>query len=364
MLSAAAADPAKRDVLKALAAQHCHVTTAVPERARLSAHLEPVTHTAAEDGGVRIAPVPVRGGGSEGDGGRWDMKTIRRLLTDVRPDWVHVEAEPTSRLAALTTSLSEGLGIPCSAVTWRSLPDKLSRRERSYRARTLGHVRGLMAGTGLAAALIRDERPGLPVRVIPEPARGIPAAPPHRPAERFTIGFVGRLVPERGLDLLFHASVQVPAGWTLTVLGTGPTQEALERLAERLGIASRITWRGGLPLSARRAIWPDIDCLVVPSRPSGDWVETRTPALLEAMSHGVAVVGSDAGAVPEVIGPAGIIFPVNDTAALASALERLADSSCRHALAGAARERVIERFAPPALARETARFWTHLLERR
>jgi glycosyltransferase involved in cell wall biosynthesis len=61
------------------------------------------------------------------------------------------------------------------------------------------------------------------------------------------IGFLGRLDEEKGLDVLLRACVRLYGPWTLTVAGTGPEQETLEALAERLGIASRVTWLGGIP---------------------------------------------------------------------------------------------------------------------
>ena len=164
--------------------------------------------------------------------------------------------------------------------------------------------------------------------------------------------------------LLFLACVTLPCSWSIRVMGTGPDQESLEHLAERLGIASRVTWHGGLPRSARQAIWPEVDCIAVPSRRTTDWVEARTPMLLEAMSHGVAVVGADTGSLPEVIADAGIVVPERDVDALNEALERFSAPRLRHEFGRAARQRVIQHYSPTAIAKQTAEGWTRFLEER
>jgi glycosyltransferase involved in cell wall biosynthesis len=207
------------------------------------------------------------------------------------------------------------------------------------------------------------EYPDLPTAVIPDAARDIPSSIAPRPDDRFSIAFAGRLIPGRRLDLLFLAAVKLPCSWSIRVIGTGPEQESLEHLAERLGIASRVTWHGGLPRSARQAIWPEVDCIAVPSRRTTDWVEAKTPMLLEAMSHGVAVVGADNGSLPEVIADAGIVVAEGDVDSLTQALERLSDPRLRHDFGRAARQRAIQHFSPTAIARHMAQEWTRFLGR-
>jgi glycosyltransferase involved in cell wall biosynthesis len=366
VVSRAAADPTNRAVLKALAGLNWRVTAAVPHRWQAPGRQEPLLTATGEDGGVRIVPITVkasrgRSGAVGGGGGRWDSRLLRRLFKDVRPDLVHVDAEPTTRVAAAVTGMCRGLNIPSVLVTWESLPRSHTLRERANRTRSLSRLSGLIAGTRLAADLIRTEYPNLPTAVIPDAAPDIPSSITPRPDERFAIAFAGRLIPERGLDLLFLACVKLPCSWSIRVIGTGPEQESLEHLAERLGIASRVTWHGGLPRSARQAIWPEVDCIVVPSRRTTDWVESKTSMLLEAMSHGIAAVGADTGSLPEVIADAGIVVPEGDVDSLTQALERLSAPRLRHDFGRAARQRVIQHFSPTALAKDMAKGWTRFL---
>lgn len=82
-------------------------------------------------------------------------------------------------------------------------------------------------------------------------------------------------------------------------------------------------------------VYAAMEVLVLPSRQEGFEKEQFGRVLAEAMACGVAVVGSDCGAIPEVIGEAGLVYAQGDVAALAACLERLADPTRRAEMAGA-----------------------------
>jgi glycosyltransferase involved in cell wall biosynthesis len=172
------------------------------------------------------------------------------------------------------------------------------------------------------------------------------------------IGFVGRLVPERGLDLLFRACVGLTGRWTLTVIGTGPSQEELEALAERLGVSARVSWLGPLPREAVDQVWPRLDCVVFPARTTPRWVASAARGALHAMANGVAVVASDSGALPEIVGDTGKIVPEENVPALAAALQELyADRAECERLGAAGRRRIMDEFSDSAIAGKTLAFW-------
>src|SRR5438445_610813 len=82
----------------------------------------------------------------------------------------------------------------------------------------------------------------------------------------------------------------------------------------------------------------------------------------EAMAHEVAVIGTGAGATPEVIGDAGAIVPPGDPAALAGALRRLTATETRRPLAQAGRARVMQLFSDDAVAERTVAFWKEVVK--
>lgn len=355
-------DPATRGKLRALASLGVSLTVAVPARWSPTARGPLLEAAWGNDGGLRIVPIPVTAERGEAVG--WKSGDLHRLFADFRPEIIQVEAEAWTPVAAVTTARAARLGIPTTLFAWESVVRRSTFLERWRRTRTLGRVKGLIGGNKLAAQLLAREHPGIPVAVIPQFGLTPPLETRRPDHTELAIGFVGRLIPEKGLDSLFRACVKLLGRWRLTVVGSGPAQESLEQLAERLGIASRVTWRGPVPSAELRQLWPELDCLVVPSRTTPQWVETFNPALVEAMGHGVTVVGTDSGALPEMIDTAGLVVPEDDVGALTAALQHLADAPRdRTRLGREARLRVIAEYVDGAVARRTLEFWERVLGR-
>lgn len=363
IVSHAYANPASRGKLQALVGQGVAVAVAVPARWIPPGASDPLITPFAEDGGVRIVPIATSGREEAGAPSSWRVGALRRLLTDFRPDIVQVEEEPTTRVAAVVTRLARQLKIPAVAYTADSLPRSYPLLPRLRRQRTLARAAAVIGGNAVATGLVRAEYPALAWTSIPQLGLPVPRAPAVEAHPALAIGFIGRLVPEKGLDVLLKACVRLYGAWTLTVAGTGPAQEELEVLAERLGIASRITWLGGIPHRDLASLWPRLDCLVVPSRTTARWVETYPVQVLEAMGHGVTVVVSDSGALAETVGKAGLVFGDGHPDGLTDALTRLlGDQVLRERLAADGRRRVIAEYVDDAIARKTIAFWRLVLE--
>jgi glycosyltransferase involved in cell wall biosynthesis len=161
---------------------------------------------------------------------------------------------------------------------------------------------------------------------------------------------VARLWPEKAHDVLLDAFAQMGeeyCSWRLVIAGDGPLRSELQARAERLGVANRIDWLGAV--EDLRSIYEATEIFVLPSRSEG-----MPNALLEAMSCSRAVVTSDASPGPlELVehDVTGVVVPVDDSVALASALRRLAsDDVLRYRLGEAARMRVSDHQLPRALA--------------
>ncbi|MCZ7651574.1 MAG: glycosyltransferase family 4 protein [Thermoanaerobaculia bacterium] len=133
--------------------------------------------------------------------------------------------------------------------------------------------------------------------------------------------FVGRLVSDKGVDLLLdslallHKEGLAP---TLTIVGSGPEEEQLKEQAERLGLTEQLCWRGPLADEALVAEMNAHAVLVVPSR----YREPFGIVALEGIACGCVLVGSEGGGLAEAIGPCGLTFPNGDAAALAAAIRR------------------------------------------
>lgn len=133
--------------------------------------------------------------------------------------------------------------------------------------------------------------------------------------------FVGRLVSDKGVDLLLRAFSALPGdrGYTLTIAGTGPEEARLRSIAESLGVRERVDFTGPVCGEALARLFNVHRIAVVPST----WEEPFGIVALEAAACGCVVLGSDAGGLPEAIGPAGCLFRRGDEEDLKNHLLKL-----------------------------------------
>lgn len=171
-------------------------------------------------------------------------------------------------------------------------------------------------------------------RVIWNP---IPPGPPaarrrRQPGKPVRFGYLGRIEPAKGFDILLEACRRLPEeGWRLAVAGRAV--DGLDRyraLAEGLPVTF-------LGYTERDAFLDGLDCLVVPPI----WPEPFGRTVAEAYGRGVPVIGTATGGIGEQIGPGPWLVPPGDAPALASAMTRIVAEPARLAegLARAARIR-------------------------
>ena len=151
---------------------------------------------------------------------------------------------------------------------------------------------------------------------------------------RQAIVFLGRLVSDKGLDLLLrsYAALQRP-DWPLTVIGSGPEHQALQALACTLGLASCVRFVGPLQGEALVLELNAHELMVVPSL----WREPFGVVVLEGQACGCVVLASDGGGLPDAVGSAGLLFRRGDQADLMANLRLLIeDGELRARLRGEA----------------------------
>jgi glycosyltransferase involved in cell wall biosynthesis len=135
---------------------------------------------------------------------------------------------------------------------------------------------------------------------------------------------VGGVVPRKGYDVLVAALAKIPdLSWRLTIAGdrerSRETAERLDAEIARLGLAGRVTFVGAVATPRLMQLYAAADLFVLPSRFEGYGM-----AYAEAIAHGVPVVGTRAGAVPDTVSAgAGVLVPPDDVDALAAVLRRL-----------------------------------------
>jgi glycosyltransferase involved in cell wall biosynthesis len=125
----------------------------------------------------------------------------------------------------------------------------------------------------------------------------IRSEPSSAPQNSHLIAFAGRLVPEKGVSVLIHAASQM-SDVELELAGDGPMLPSLRQLVADLGITARVRFLGALSLEGVRDLYRRATVVCVPSI----WDEPFGYAAAEALAIGRALVTSDRGAFPELVG--------------------------------------------------------------
>jgi glycosyltransferase involved in cell wall biosynthesis len=144
------------------------------------------------------------------------------------------------------------------------------------------------------------------------------------------IGYVGRLVPEKGLTTLLAALGHLSKlSWKLVLIGAGPTENDLRKQAAVLGISDRIIFQGFVPHTETPDYLSAFDLLVLPSETQPNWREQFGRVILEALACGTPVLGSDSGEIPQLIQKTGggLVFRERNIDDLAAKLRQLLTSS-------------------------------------
>jgi glycosyltransferase involved in cell wall biosynthesis len=250
-----------------------------------------------------------------------------RLVMSIHND------EPRYRHPALKAWLT-------ALVAWRVRFVAITEHLRQY----------LILSAGLPAAGVRTIRYG-----IPRPA---PRAPSREEfgltSDAFVVGFIGRLTAQKNIPLLIRAAARRP-GIRCVIVGEGELRGELETLARTLGCAN-VTFTGAQPDAAR--LMPLFDVFCLPSVWEGLGV-----VLLEAMLQDVPIVGSRAGAIPEVLdhGRCGLLIDPTSVDALVDAIDMLrTDQARRRSLIAAARAHAACVYAVRRMADETCELYSEL----
>jgi glycosyltransferase involved in cell wall biosynthesis len=170
----------------------------------------------------------------------------------------------------------------------------------------------------------------------------------------WSLVFLGRLVSDKGLDVLIKALAALrTAGVTprLTVIGTGPEEVAMRELSIQCGVSDQIDFLGQRTGSDLAEALNDHEIMVVPSR----WDEPFGIVALEGIACGCVVVGSENGGLREAIGPCGLTFPNGSVDDLATVLRKLLGDSELCSSLRSRRETHLTRFEARTIASEYLR---------
>ncbi|MGC9359368.1 MAG: glycosyltransferase family 4 protein [Anaerolineae bacterium] len=286
------------------------------------------------------------------------------LLRELAPDLVHMDEEPYNLATYLAFRAARAVGAKCLFFTWQNLhrryPWPFAATERYVHR----NASGAIAGNSAAADVLRAKGYAGPLVVIPQ--FGVDPELFSPPEARgmdgpVIIGYAGRIVPEKGLWVLVEALEGLTGSWELHLAGQGPLEPALRDRLRRSGLDERVRFLGYVPSGDMPTVLSAMDILVLPSLTRRNWVEQFGRVLIEAMACAVAVVGSDSGEIPRVIGDSGLVVPEGDAEALRTALESLVgDPAARQRLGNRGRSRVMTHFTQAQIAARIVSFYREL----
>jgi glycosyltransferase involved in cell wall biosynthesis len=172
---------------------------------------------------------------------------------------------------------------------------------------------------------------------------------------------VARLVAEKGIEDILEAMAQGPSTWRLVIVGSGPQRAFLEKRAKKLGIQARVVFAGSFAYARMPDVYASVDALILASRPMGWWEEQFGYCLVEAMACGLPIVATRSGAIPEVIGDAGLLAIPSIPSDLARNMQLLSEGrALRHDLSELAKKRAAAEFLNVGSAQKLAALYNQL----
>lgn len=301
------------------------------------------------------------------------------LINEFKPDVIDLWEEPWSLVSLNTLKLRDQLcpGVPVVSETEQNIDKTLPPPFEPIRSRVLKKADFVVGRNEEALKIVARKGFNGPSRVVPNAVDAElfrPLSHAERQEQRaqlgwgegeFWCGYVGRLVPEKGIDDLLDAAALCDENVRVVIVGDGPHKVELESRIERLEIEDRVQLRSGVPPRELAPLMASLDALVLPSRTTARWKEQFGRVLIEANACGVAAVGSDSGAIPDVIGKGGRVFPEGKAPALADILNEMArEPELARSMGEEGRRAVLEHYTWTRVAEAMKGIYEELLTRK
>jgi glycosyltransferase involved in cell wall biosynthesis len=298
----------------------------------------------------------------------YDPRPIIKALRQHRPHVVDLSHEPYSIAGAEVLTLCKWFApkVPIVMQTNQNIRHNYPPPFNWLERRAFRRVAAMYACSETVVEVLRAKGFDKPAPIIPfgvntEAFRPRTASQwrSHQPP---IIGFVGRMLPGKGLNVLADALEKLKAdGWQILVVGDGPEREGFEQRLRTANLRERAEFAGAVNFALVPEYFNQMDLLVIPTETTKRIREQFGRVIVEAMASGVPVIGSTCGAIPEVIGDAGLVFSEGDADALASGMRQmLSDQSLRERLSIAGQARV-EQYSWEQVAKKTYELYRQVI---
>lgn len=274
---------------------------------------------------------------------------------------IHLSVKGSSYRKAVLAKLARLLGVPyvvhLHGTDYREFWETTNKYLRAELGRMLDGSACILVLGDYWAKVVAELQPSAAAKiaVLPNATESVRHFPSRREENAgVRITFLGQLGRRKGSSDLLQAlaSLSVLPGWTATLAGDGPIAETRQEV-KALGLEGRVDVPGWISTDQRAALLDESDMLVLPS-----YAENLPMVVLEAFAHGVPVISTPVGAIPEVVIPGrnGLLVNPGDVVALAAAIRRLIEApTLRKRMGEAARQDHSAKF-------EMNRYLSHLSE--
>jgi glycosyltransferase involved in cell wall biosynthesis len=299
----------------------------------------------------------------------WEPLPVIKALRRHRPHLIDLNHEPFSVGCAEALTLCSWFA-PRAAIVLQTAQNIYRRYPPPFgwlQRRAFRRVDAAYACSETTREVMRAKRFDKPMAIIPfgVDLNSFQLRPQisYAPAKPLTIGFVGRMLPGKGLNILADALPQLRAwDWKLLVVGDGSERGAFEQSLREKNLIDRAHFLGAISYDRMPDLYHQMDVLVMPTQTTSRIREQFGRVLVEAMASGVPVIGSTSGAIPEVIEHAGLVTHEGNVDALVEALRQVFSSpDLRERLRRAGRERVEQQYSWDRVAEKTYEFYRQVL---
>ncbi|MCK4650904.1 glycosyltransferase family 4 protein [Candidatus Babeliales bacterium] len=296
-----------------------------------------------------------------------------KLLKEFKPDLIHVEQGDSAFSYFQSIFLSK---IFCPKAkftffTWVNWEEKRSWKYKFFwkfiERFNLFFTNGAFVGNQDAKKILQDKNFKKPIEVLHQ--LGVnkkffyPAKHENKSKKKY-IGYIGRLIKEKGIFTLIDAFVLIKkkfCNWNLLIVGDGKDKKDFVNYVCKKKLMDRIEFRPPVCHEEVVSIFHQIEIFVLPSYDIEKWREQFGHVLIEAMSCKVPVIGSTGGYIPNVIGDAGLIFEQKNEKKLAKCLNIfMRDEKIRKTFGQKGYSRFELNFSYNIIAKKTFSFWNKL----
>ncbi len=283
---------------------------------------------------------------------------IRALIRRRGPDAIYVHHEPYGLATAQVLRAARDFGGAFGFYSAQNLVKRYPRPIASFERAVYRRADFAFAVSDTVARVLREKGYTGAMSVLPLPVDVDTFRPMPRKdgdATSLTVGYVGRLAHEKGVDVMLDALAELP-GVHFVIIGDGPARSELMARAEKLALGDRVEWRGYVPHERAHEAYAALDLLIVPSRSVSGWEEQFGRVVIEALASGVSVVSSDSGELSNLIRRTGggWLFAEGDAHGLAARIQEARDHDARTLRGTAGRRAVTEQFGLDIVAEQFA----------